>query len=151
MPTDLPFVDELDIQLKATPEAVYLAVARHIERSLQSSGPRLFSRILACQSRGSSFSVPPAAGQVTNGFHVAQAESPGLLVLEGTHRFAIARLSCIIGPGEEGRTRLAARTAAAFPGLKGALYRALVISSGAHTVVVKQMLAKISRLAEREV
>ena len=145
---DLPFIDELDVRLKAAPGKVYLAVARHIERSLQSSGPRVFSRILGCQSRGSSFSVPPSEGQVTNGFHVAEAEPPRLLVLEGTHRFAIARLSFIIEPVGEGRARLAARTDADFPGLRGAMYRALVIGSGAHAVVVKRMLAKIGRLAE---
>jgi len=146
---DLPFVDELDLQLSASPDQVYLAVARHIERSLQGFGPRVFSRILGCQSRGASFSVPPAAGQTTNGFSVARAESPGLLVLEGTHRFAIARLSFIVEAKAEGRTRLAARTDAAFPGFKGAIYRALVIGSGVHTVVVNQMLANIGRLAER--
>lgn len=151
MANELPFVDELDVLLKASPEQVYLAVASHIERSLQGLGPRVFSRILGCESRGASFSVPPAVGQTTNGFTVARAEPPGLLVLEGTHRFAIARLSFIVEKKADGFTRLAARTDAAFPGFKGAVYRALVIGSDAHMLIVKGMLASIRRLAERDV
>jgi hypothetical protein len=40
--------------------------------------------------------------------------------------------------------RLRALTFAAFPGLHGKVYRALVIGSGGHRVVVRRMLKRIA-------
>jgi hypothetical protein len=37
-----------------------------------------------------------------------------------------------------------AQTWAAFPGLKGSIYRALVIGSGGHRIVVRRMLKRIA-------
>jgi hypothetical protein len=50
------------------------------------------------------------------------------------------------GPG---RTRLVAETRAAFPGLKGSIYRALVIGTRMHVVVTRRILTATKRRAER--
>jgi hypothetical protein len=93
--------------------------------------------------------VPPVEGQEANGFRVAKVTSPKLLVLEGRHRFATYRLSFFVDPLAEDRSHLRARTDAIFPGALGALYRALVIDSGGHEIVVRRMLVAIAKNAER--
>ena len=45
------------------------------------------------------------------------------------------------------RTRLRAVTWADFPGVKGKVYRALVIGTGGHRVVVRLMLKRIAAAA----
>lgn len=42
------------------------------------------------------------------------------------------------------RTRVRSQTWAAFPGIHGKIYRALVISSGGHAVAVRQVLKRIA-------
>ncbi len=49
----------------------------------------------------------------------------------------------------EGGSRLRARTDAIFPGVRGSVYRALVIGSGGHKFIVKWMLRDIVRQAKR--
>jgi hypothetical protein len=83
------------------------------------------------------------------GFLVAREESGSSRVLEGQHPFSRYRLSYNIDPLGAQRVRLRARTDAVFPGPHGALYRALVISTGAHKLVVRRMLRQLKRAAER--
>jgi hypothetical protein len=42
------------------------------------------------------------------------------------------------------RTRLRATTWAAFPGVAGTVYRALVIGTGGHRIVVRRILKRIA-------
>jgi hypothetical protein len=42
---------------------------------------------------------------------------------------------------------LRAQTHAAFPGIVGQLYRAAVIGSGAHRLVVRRLLSRVARAA----
>ncbi|WP_337588776.1 hypothetical protein [Mycolicibacterium aromaticivorans] len=46
-----------------------------------------------------------------------------------------------------GGTRVVAQSWAAFPGFMGRIYRALVIGSGGHRVVVRNMLKRIAQQA----
>lgn len=147
--TDLPFVDEYDTVVPATPEVTFDALASLVGRSFAGTSGRVFTALLGCAHRGSSYSLPPQAGQELNGFRVAEAERPHRLVLEGRHRFASYRLGFAIEPTEGGGSRLSARTDAAFPGLAGGAYRLLVIGSGAHAVIAKRMLAAVARKAAR--
>lgn len=146
---DLPFVDEFETVVDASTEAVYLAAADRMARSFEGRGARAFSAFLKCAHRGQSFTVPPLKGQEANGFFVARAEAPQALVLEGRHRFATYRLSFFVDPLSDGRSRLRARTDAAFPGFQGGVYRALVIGSTGHRIIVRRMLDAISRGAAR--
>jgi hypothetical protein len=68
-------------------------------------------------------------------------------VLTGRHRFSRYALILTLAEQPDG-TMLCARTQASFPGLHGSLYRALVIGSGAHRVLVRRLLRTIRRSAE---
>lgn len=81
----------------------------------------------------------------SRGFRVTEAAPPHRLVLEGRHPFSRYALVFALDDPESGATRLRAQTWAAFPGLKGRVYRALVIGSGAHAVLVRRMLRGIAR------
>jgi hypothetical protein len=150
MTTDLPFIDEFDTVVEAPRSLVFAALARTAGRSFEAPGGRAFTALLGCEHRGSSYTVPPLVGQETNGFQVAEVDEPARLVLQGRHRFAAYRLSFTIDDLGLGRSRLRARTDARFPGLKGAMYRGLVIGSGGHALIAKRLLRVIARKAERD-
>lgn len=83
------------------------------------------------------------------GFRVVRAEAPHELALEGEHRFSRYALTFRVDDLGPGRSRVRAETRAAFPGLKGATYRALVIGTRVHVLAVRRMLGAIRRRAER--
>lgn len=118
-------------------------------RTFEGSGGRLFTRLLGCAFRGSTYTVPPVEGQEVNGFCLTRVDPPRQLILEGRHRFAAYRLTYDIDEPTPGASRVRARTDADFPGIKGGLYRTFVITSGAHAFIVKSMLQRIARTAER--
>ena len=150
MPTELPFIDELETTVTAPADRVFLSVARHVGRGFGGRVPEVFSRLLGCVHRGTPYTVPPIVGQEASGFRVARVQQPQELILEGQHRFATYRLSFFVDAIGLGESRLRARTDALFPGIKGAMYRALVIGSGGHEFVVKGMLRAIAGDAARE-
>lgn len=135
--------------MEASDRAVYEALSRHLARSLGTSAARVAGRVLGCAHRGMSLTTPPVEGQEASGFVVVQARAPISLVLEGRHRFASYRLSFTVDPLAAHRSKLSARTDALFPGIKGAFYRALVIGSGGHEIVVRRMIAAVAARAER--
>ncbi|MBF6207187.1 hypothetical protein IU483_24300 [Streptomyces gardneri] len=87
----------------------------------------------------------PAAAPT--GFVLDSAEEPRRLALRGQHWFS--KYALIFELDEEGpsRTRVRARSYGDFPGLHGRIYRALVIGTGCHQVVVRQMLRRIAAAA----
>ncbi|TAM73079.1 DUF2867 domain-containing protein [Mycobacterium sp.] len=95
---------------------------------------------------------PHDPSAVPIGFVLDEARAPARFALKGRHWFAVYRwvfeLDELDGTA---RTRLRAATWAAFPGLHGKAYRALVIGTGAHRVVVRRTLKHVaaSVLAER--
>ena len=91
----------------------------------------------------------PAPGSTIPGFVVAESAPPRLLTLRGRHRFSRYEIRFILEPAAPGAVELHARTAAAFPGLPGKTYRALVIGSGGHALVVRRLLARVAERAER--
>jgi len=147
LPDELPFIDEFDALVDASASDVFRAVTRRIGRSFEGRAARVFTSFLGCAHRGASYTVPPVAGQETNGFRVAEVTEPGRLVLEGRHRFASYRLSFLVEPLGEKRAILRARTDGLFPGWRGRIYRGLVIGTGTHEILVKRMLASIVRSA----
>ena len=69
---------------------------------------------------------------------------PSRLRLAGHHRFASYALVFEV-ESIGAHTTLRARTFAKFPGVLGRLYRAAVIGSGGHAVVVRWMLRSVAR------
>ncbi|WP_238815912.1 hypothetical protein [Nocardia brasiliensis] len=90
---------------------------------------------------------PADPSTVPAGFGLDAAEEPSRLALSGRHWFS--RYALIFELDEQGanRTRLRARSLANFPGPHGKIYRALVIGSGGHRLVVRRMLRRIEAAA----
>ena len=78
-------------------------------------------------------------GATLPGLRGGGGERPRRLELRGRHRFSSYALVFLIEPG-----RVRAQTYAEFPGVKGRVYRALVIGSGAHGVVTRRLLRRIA-------
>lgn len=86
-------------------------------------------------------------GASVPGFRVDEVEPEQWVRLVGRHRFSRYALVFTLDARPDG-TLLRAETYAEFPGLHGSAYRALVISSGGHGVMVDRMLRAIRRRAE---
>ena len=127
---DLPFVDEHRTTIEAPPEVVWRALRQYVDRMLASNDDGLFTRLLGAD--------PPA------GFEVTEEVPEQRLVLSGRHRFSRYSLVFVLDPLGS-RTILKALTYAAFPGPHGRVYRLLVISSRAHVVATRRMLASVRR------
>jgi hypothetical protein len=128
------FLDDIAVPLKASPERTWQALVGTWGQDVLS--PRL-AWVLGCSPGERSTPWRGAVGDTLPGFAVRRAEPGRLLELHGQHRFATYTLVFELADG-----LLHARSYADFPGV-GALYRALVIGSGGHAIVVEQMLRRI--------
>jgi hypothetical protein len=147
--SSLPYVDELPIEIGADRETTWAALLRVVEGSFASARGRGPARLLACEDTEPSGPRPLAQGSAFPGFHVETAELSSELALAGRHRFSTYLLSFRLEDDRGGRTRLIAETRAAFPGLKGSVYRALVIGTRIHVLVTRRLLTATKRRAER--
>ena len=143
----LPFVDEHSILVAAEPEEVWAALLGVVERSFSAPGARVIAGLLGCRDTQAAGPRPLAPGSSCPGFHVAVAAGPSELGLFGRHRFSDYALIFRLDRLEGGQTRLRAETRAEFPALKGRLYRALVIGSRGHVMVVRGLFAATARRA----
>lgn len=88
---------------------------------------------------------PQDPSTVPFGFALDEARPPARFALKGRHWFAVYRwvfeLDALDGAA---RTRLRAATWANFPGVHGRAYRALVIGTGGHRVVVRHTLKRVA-------
>jgi len=145
----LPHVDEHSLVVEAGREDTWRSLLRVVEASVSSGGAPRFARIVGCADTAPSGPRPLAAGSVLPGFHVAAADAPAELALAGGHRFSDYALVFRLDELGSWRTRLRAETRAEFPGLKGGVYRALVIGTRMHVLVTRRILAGVKRNAER--
>jgi hypothetical protein len=145
----LPYIDELAVDVDAEREATWAALLRVVEGSFASPRGRGPARLLACEDTEPSGPRPLAQGSAFPGFHVETAEPGSKLALAGRHRFSTYLLTFRLEDAAAGRTRLTAETHAAFPGLKGSVYRALVIGTRMHVLVTRRLLSAAKRRAER--
>lgn len=83
-------------------------------------------------------------------FSLEEATPPLQLALKGRHLFAEYKLVFELAEDGPGRTLVTARTWAAFPGVSGTVYRALVIGTGGHRVAVRRMLKGIAAQANQQ-
>lgn len=145
----LPYIDELPVEIGADREATWAALLRVVEGSFASARGRGPARLLACEDTEPSGPRPLAPGSAFPGFHVETAEPASELGLAGRHRFSTYLLSFRLEDADGERTRLVAETRAVFPGLKGSVYRALVIGTRMHVLVTRRLLTAAKRRAER--
>ncbi|MEV0643863.1 SRPBCC family protein [Phytomonospora sp. NPDC050363] len=145
MTTAPAFVDEPHVLIDAPADAVWRSLAAQFT-SRPSAATGLFAHLVGTEPRRA-FGRPPGLGATAPGFEVTEAVEGKRLRLSGRHRFSRYRLTFTLTE-RDGGTDLAARTDADFPGLRGLVYRTLVITSGAHKIVVARMLTSIRRRAE---
>jgi hypothetical protein len=147
--TPLPYVDEHSREIDAPAERVWAVLLRTLSGSFR----RLPDRVAAAwglepRVRAGRWPESVQPGDTLPGFEVADLAAPRLLVLRGGHRFARYELRFELERPDPARTRLRAQTHAAFPGLSGTAYRALVIGTGGHRIAVRRMLAGVAERAE---
>lgn len=148
--TDLPFIDEHALVIDASPDVVWKALLVRVPRDFEGRFSAGAARLLGCAHPRSGGPRPIEEGSTFPGFMVAAAEPPRRLRLDGSHRFSRYRLEFALDDLGDGRTRLRAATSAEFGGPHGRAYRAAVIGSGGHVVVVRRMLAAVARRSIRD-
>ncbi|MET0995379.1 MAG: hypothetical protein ABWY20_15425 [Mycobacterium sp.] len=116
----LPYIDEHAISIRANRAETWSALLR-----------------VMCRNPNDATTVP-------TGFALDDASPPKRLSLKGRHPFSVYKLVFELADEGCGHTRLRALTWAAFPGVPGKVYRALVIGSGGHRIVVRRMLKRIA-------
>jgi hypothetical protein len=123
----LPYIDEHAISIGACRGEVWSALLR-----------------VMCRD-------PRDPSTVPLGFVLDEAAEAERLALKGRHPFAVYRRVFELDPETSGapgdRTRVRALTWAAFPGLHGKIYRALVIGTGGHRVAVRRTLNHLKNTA----
>lgn len=134
---ELPHIDEHAIATDAPREAVWTSLLRTVRQTM--GGSAAFGRVLGCEPARTSKLFGGIVGQTVTGFRVVDAVPGHRLTLEGRHRFARYRLTFHIDDAE-----VRARTDAAFPGALGRLYRAAVIGTGGHRLMVRRILRQVS-------
>lgn len=128
---ELPFVDEHTIRIDASRELVWTALQRYAATSLRIAAGNPLTKILKAH--------PPA------GFEVSESTPAERLVLVGRHLFSRYMLAFELIDMNGGTTQLRAKTYATFPGLRGRVYRTLVIGTRAHVVATHHILRDIRR------
>jgi hypothetical protein len=147
-PVQLPHVDEHSVEVAASPEASWNALLRVVERSFGGGATPTVSRLLGCAETEASGPRPLAEGSTVPGFRIAEARRAEELALAGRHRFSdYALIFRLDRQGDD--TLLRAETRAEFPGLRGSVYRALVIRTKGHVLVTRRLLGAAKRRAER--
>ncbi|BDU06450.1 hypothetical protein [Nocardia cyriacigeorgica] len=86
---------------------------------------------------------PADPSTVPGGFALEEADPPRRLALAGHHPFSRYSLTFELDDDGPRHTVVRAITRAEFPGLGGSIYRALMIGTGGHKLVVRRMLARI--------
>jgi hypothetical protein len=130
---DLPYVDEHAVRIPVPRDLVWTALQRYVSSSLSGAEGSPLTRILGTEPRA--------------GFEVFDSVPAERLTLVGRHRFARYRLSFELTDATHGATQLRAQSYAAFPGLHGRAYRALVIGMRLHVVATNRLLRSIRRLS----
>jgi hypothetical protein len=148
VPVDsLPPVDEHGTEIAADPDQVWEALAATLPRTFDTRRSSRFAKLLGdafTEARGE----PTVIGSTVPGFIVSRSIRPSVLALLGEHRFSRYALVFRIDELGTGRSRLRAETRAEFPGVNGRVYRALVIGTRAHVLVVRRILSAVRRRAE---
>jgi hypothetical protein len=145
----LPWVDEHAIELDGRPAVVWPALLRTVEKMTSGGAAPRYARLVGSADTESGGPRPLEVGSTVPGFHVAELIPERLLSLRGSHHFSDYELVFRLEPLGGVRTRLVAETRADFPGVRGRAYRALVIGTRMHVLVVRRVLRGVAHRVER--
>ena len=138
----LPFLDEHREQVDVPADVAWTALVGVLRRRLGGAGT--LARVLGCDPVDGTPGFSGRVGETLPGFRVVDAEPGRRLALRGKHRFARYALTFLIDGNQ-----LRARSEAAFPGIHGRLYRALLMGTGGHQLVTRGLLRHVARAAGR--
>ena len=134
----LPYIDEHRRRIGGTPDAVWAALLVVLRQVFGRAAP--IAWMLGCEPVRGTPALTGRLGDAVPGFRITDAEPGRRLVLRGRHRFADYALTFV---SEDGQLR--AETRAAFPGVAGRLYRAVVIGTGGHRRATERLLGQVAR------
>lgn len=139
---DLPFIDAHTVPVSAAADKTWSVLVALFAGNAFTN--ERFAGLLGCSpsTRAGSWSND-LTGSAVAGFAVSQATAPSRLELRGQHHFSRYALVFIIDDAS-----VTAESYAEFPGLLGRVYRAMVIGTRAHRVIVKRFLQRIAASAE---
>jgi hypothetical protein len=132
---DLPLIDTHSVAVTAAPEATFDAVQRRFAGFLSGPLGAVVRRAWGCEQ--------------AEAFEVVEGKRPELLVVAGKHRFSRYGIVFRITATDNG-SRLSAESRAAFPGLHGRAYRALVVGTRLHVLATRRLLREIADSAGRQ-
>jgi hypothetical protein len=141
---DLPFIDEHGVPIDAPSDAVWSALV-DVVQGIGGHQSGLFARVLGADPAIRS-SASIGTGSAIPGFRMTTVDKPRVLAMRGRHRFSDYSLTFRLND-DAGKTYLTAETRAAFPRPLGALYRAAVIESHAHRLLLRRLLSQVRRRA----
>ena len=142
----LPYIDEHRMHVEAPPEHVWRALLAVLSTQFAGARGVPVKRLLGltpAELRGD-WCGTLHVGDSLPGFSVAEINEPLRLALRGQHRFSRYALVFELDPSGATDCTLRAQSWGTFPGLAGRGYRALVIGTGGHRVVVRRMLRTIA-------
>ena len=145
----LPWVDEHATELNGTPAVVWPALLRTVERMTAGRAAPHYARAVGCADTEAGGPRPLEVGSTVPGFHVAELAPQASLTLAGSHRFSNYALVLRLEPLGGRRTQLVAETRAEFPGFAGHAYRAAVIGTRMHVLIVRRVMRGVAHRAER--
>ncbi|MGH3724993.1 MAG: hypothetical protein ACRDUS_12830 [Mycobacterium sp.] len=125
------YIDEHAIRISAPRDRVWENLQHYVEAFLRSADRSPIGLLLGTRPRA--------------GFAVDGMEPERRLSLAGQHRFSRYELVFELGETSDGGTQLRAQTYADFPGLRGRIYRALVIGSRGHVLATNHILRSVKR------
>lgn len=145
----LPFVDALSVDVEAPARTVWDTILDSLPGPHGSWPLRVWAVVWGAEPRDANGLGAHVLGAERAGLVVCEVVAPATYALAGRHRFA--RYQVVFRLDQRGgtRTRLTAETFADFPGTAGRIYRAVVIDSRAHALVVRATLQVLRRRAER--
>lgn len=143
----LPRIDEHSAVIEADLDTTWVACLRTIDASFRSVGRT--ARWLGCEDTTASGPRPLATDSTLPGFHVETADPGQTLGLAGGHHFSKYALIFHLEDAGNGATTISAETRAKFPGIKGGVYKTLVIRTRGHVLVTRRLLKAMKQRAER--
>ena len=137
---ELPFLDEHQERVDVPADVAWTALVGVMRRRMGGAGT--LARVLGCDPADGTPGFSGRVGETLPGFRVVDSEPGRRLALRGRHRFARYALTFLID-GDQ----LRARSEAAFPGIHGRMYRALLMGTGGHRIVTRGLLRHVARAA----
>lgn len=127
----LSYIDEHAIRIDAPRHRVWESLRGYVDAFLRSTEHSPLGALLGTRPRA--------------GFAIEGVEPGQRMSLAGRHRFSRYELVFELADARDGGTQLRAQTYADFPGLRGRLYRALVIGTRGHVVATNHILRSVKR------